>query len=107
MEGWDESTTLKSDKPLALFKNFRDGKHKILFRFKNNSGNEDLVLFQIKTIITHNGKAIGSSSRNDWPWLPGDMYVPVEAFDFIPLLQKQPLKTKANSLQEIMKYNWK
>lgn len=94
VEGWAKSTTLKSQEPVALFKNFRDGKHKILFRFKNISGNEGLVLFQMKTTIIHNGKNIGSSSRNDWPWLPGDMYVPVEAFDFIPLLQKATNKNK-------------
>ncbi|TDU40598.1 hypothetical protein BXY82_2650 [Gelidibacter sediminis] len=94
VEGWGKTTTLKSQEPVALFKNFRDGKHKILFRFKNISGNEGLVLFQMKTTITYNGKAIGSSSRNDWPWLPGDMYVPIEAFDLIPLLQKAANKNQ-------------
>lgn len=94
VEGWGKSTTLKSQEPVALFKNFRDGKHKILFRFKNTSDDKDIVLFQMKTTIIHNGKTIGSSSRNDWPWLPGDMYVPVEAFDFIPLLQKATNKNK-------------
>lgn len=94
VEGWGKTTTLKSQEPVALFKNFRDGKHKILFRFKNTSGEKSIVLFQMKTTIIHNGKNIGSSSRNDWPWLPGDMYVPVEAFDFIPLLQKTANKNK-------------
>jgi hypothetical protein len=94
VEGLGKTTTLKSQEPVALFKNFRDGKHKILFRFKNISGSEGLVLFQMKTTIIHNGKTIGISSRNDWPWLPGDMYVPVEAFDFIPLLQKTIVKNK-------------
>lgn len=94
VEGWGKTTTLKSQEPVALFKNFRDGKHKILFRFKNISGNEGLVLFQMKTTITYNGKTIGSSSRNDWPWLPGDMYVPIEAFDLIPLLQKAANKNQ-------------
>lgn len=94
VEGWGKSTTLKSQEPVALFKNFREGKHKILFRFKNISGDKGIVLFQMKTTIIHNGKNIGSSSRNDWPWLPGDMYVPVEAFDFIPLLQKATNKNK-------------
>jgi|26BtaG_2_1085354.scaffolds.fasta_scaffold01173_6 hypothetical protein len=94
VEGWSKSSNLKLQEPVALFKNFRDGKHKILFRFKNTSGEKSIVLFQMKTTIIHNGKNIGSSSRNDWPWLPGDMYVPVEAFDFIPLLQKTANKNK-------------
>lgn len=88
VEGWNKITEWKSQEPVSLFKNFRDGKHKILFWFKNTSGDKDIVLFQMKTTLAHNGKTIGSSQRSDWPWLPGDMYVPVEAFDFIPLLQK-------------------
>lgn len=88
VEGWNKITEWKSQEPVSLFKNFRDGKHKILFRFKNSSGNKDIVLFQMRTTLVHNGKTLGSSQRSDWPWLPGDMYVPVEAFDFIPLLQR-------------------
>ncbi|MBR9855483.1 MAG: hypothetical protein GYB37_13060 [Algicola sp.] len=88
VEGWNKITEWKSQEPVSLFKNFRDGKHKILFRFKNTSGDKEIVLFQMKTTLAHNGKTIGTSQRSDWPWLPGDMYVPAEAFDFIPLLQK-------------------
>lgn len=88
VEGWNKITELKSQEPVSLFKNFRDGKHKILFRFKNTSGDKGIVLFQMKTTLAHNGKTIETNQRSDWPWLPGDMYVPVEAFDLIPLLQK-------------------
>ncbi|ASO03941.1 hypothetical protein AREALGSMS7_00446 [Arenibacter algicola] len=45
------------------------------------------MLFQMKTTLVHNGKTIGSRQHSDRPWFPGDMNVPVEAFDFSPLLQ--------------------
>lgn len=43
VEGWNKITEWKSQEPVSLFKNFRDGKHKILFRFKNTSGDKDIV----------------------------------------------------------------
>ncbi len=33
-----------------------------------------------------------------WPWLPGDLFVPVEAFDFIPSIQKATANGSANRL---------
>ena len=93
-EGWSKSIQISSHEPVSLFKNFRDGKHKILFHFKSTAGEKAIVLFQMKTTLIHNGKTVGSSYRSDWPWLPGDMYVPVEAFDFIPLMQKQANQNK-------------
>ena len=42
----------------------------------------------MKTTLKHNGKTISETSRKGWPWIPGDMFVPIEAFDAIPALQK-------------------
>jgi hypothetical protein len=80
---------IKEQTPVALFKAFKDGAYTINFNFKSsNVGSEGIVLFDMKTTVKHNGKIISETSRGGWPWIPGDMFVPVEAFDFIPAWQK-------------------
>ena len=75
--------------PVALFKSFKDGVYKINFNFKTDAVTSDqIILFDMKTTVKHNGETISQTSRDGWPWLPGDMFVPVEAFDFIPAIQK-------------------
>ena len=89
LSGLSHNTTLKEATAVDLFKSFKDGKYKINFSFKAKDVNKrNIVLFDMKTTIKLNGKTIAKSVREGWAWLPEDMYVPVEAFDLIPGLQK-------------------
>lgn len=90
VSGFSKDGTIKEQTPVELFKSFKESKYKIGFVFAGwgTYPPQQPVLFDMKTTVKKNGKVIGSSSRPGWPWLPGDMYVPVEAFDFIPMLQK-------------------
>ncbi|NCP58673.1 MAG: hypothetical protein GW839_00010 [Flavobacteriales bacterium] len=89
IKGLTRSTTIKQKTPVALFKAFKDGVYSINFNFKTtNVASDGMVLFDMKTTVKHNGKTISETSRKGWPWLPGDMFVPIEAFDAIPAWQK-------------------
>lgn len=89
IKGLTRSTTIKQKTPVALFKAFKDGVYSINFNFKTtNVGSDGIVLFDMKTTVKHNGKTISETSRKGWPWLPGDTFVPIEAFDAIPAWQK-------------------
>ena len=79
---------IKQQTPVELFKAFKDGKYTINFNYRSEDLKPDnIILFDMKTTVKHNGKTISETSRKDWPWLPGDTFVPVEAFDFILHLQ--------------------
>ena len=96
--GFSKDGTIKEQSPVEIFKSFKENKYKIGFSYKADGiENKGLVLFDMKTTVKKNGKVIGSSSRPGWPWLPGDMFVPAEAFDFIPLLQKEGSKLNKGS----------
>jgi len=74
--------------PVDIFKSFKENKYKISFSYKaNKDSNRGIVLFDMKTTLKKDGKTISTTTRKNWPWLPGDMYVPIEAFDLIPSLQ--------------------
>lgn len=89
VEGFSSGQVLKESVPVDLFKSFKENKFKILFSYKADQvGKRGIVLFDMKTTLIKDGKTIHHSSRENWPWLPGDMYVPIEAFDLIPALQK-------------------
>lgn len=83
-------STLKEATVVDLFKSFKDGIYKIKFSYKaDNVNRRGVVLFDMKTTIKLNGQTILQSTRGGWPWLPGDGYfVPIEAFDLIPGIQK-------------------
>lgn len=87
------NTTIKQTTAVDFFKAWRDGKYKVSFNYKANQVNsKGLVLFNMKTTVRYEGKIISQNSRDGWPWLPGDMFVPVEAFDLIPALQKYSME---------------
>lgn len=52
---------------------------------KTTSGKE-VALIQFRTTIKYNGKEIASMKRSPIPFFPGDMFMPVETFDIIPIL---------------------
>lgn len=89
ISGFPSNSTLTEATVVDLFKSFRGGKYKINFSYKADNVNErGVVLFDMKTTVKLNGKTILQSTRGGWPWLPGDMFVPIEAFDLIPGIQK-------------------
>lgn len=89
ISGLSSKTALKEATAVDLFKSFKEGKYKINFSYKaDNVNKRGVVLFDMKTTVKLNGKTIVQSTRGGWPWLPGDMYVPIEAFDLIPGIQK-------------------
>ncbi|WP_144607155.1 hypothetical protein [Algoriphagus algorifonticola] len=90
VEGFSSGQVLKEAVPVDLFKSFKENKYKIMFSYKADQvGKRGIVLFDMKTTLIKDGKTIHHSSRGNWPWLPGDTYVPIEAFDLIPALQNE------------------
>ena len=80
--------SLKSNKAVNLFADFRENKFPIQFVFTGNSLplNSDkkiVVSFVFTTTLKKDGKVIASSKRSPMPFFPGDMFMPVETFDFI------------------------
>ncbi|GAP69559.1 hypothetical protein BA6E_1219 [Bacteroidales bacterium 6E] len=89
LSGLSNGGTVKEATVVDLFKSFRDGNYKINFSYRaDNVNRRGVVLFDTKTTVRLNGKTILQSTRGGWPWLPGDMFVPIEAFDLIPGIQK-------------------
>jgi methionine-rich copper-binding protein CopC len=89
IKGMMKGKNIKEKTPVDLFKAFKEGVYKINFNFKTSDVKANqIILFDMKTTVKHNGKTISESSRGGWPWLPGDMFVPIEAFDAIPAWQK-------------------
>lgn len=89
ISGFPTKSVIKESTVVDLFKSFKEGSYKINFSYKADKVNRrGVVLFDMKTTVVLNGKTIHKSTRGGWPWLPGDMYVPIEAFDMIPGIQK-------------------
>jgi hypothetical protein len=89
IKGFSRTTSFKELAAVDLFKAFKEGTYSINFNFKANGiNNRNIVLFDMKTTVKHNGSMISQTTRGGWPWLPGDMFVPAEGFDFIPALEK-------------------
>lgn len=100
--GFSNGGTIKEQTPVQLFKSFKENKYKIGFSFKGSGlGKDDIVLFDMKTTVKKNGKVIGTSTRPGWPWIPGDMFMPAEAFDFIPMLQKDASRTTGSKMNKM------
>lgn len=83
-------TTLNYDEPVQLFKDFKQNKYPIVFNLK--AKDNEIILFDMITTVEVNNKTIFKNIRKNWPWIPGDMIVPIEAFDLIPALQMQAKK---------------
>ncbi len=89
IKGLMRGKNIKEKTPVDLFKAFKEGTYSINFNFKTDGAKADqIILFDMKTTVKHNGKTISETSRGGWPWIPGDMFVPIEAFDAIPAWQK-------------------
>lgn len=89
VKGFLRTNTFKEMAAVDLFKAFKEGTYSINFNFKASGINErNIVLFDMKTTVKYNGNAISQTTRGGWPWIPGDMFVPAEGFDFIPALEK-------------------
>lgn len=98
VNGFSRTNTFKEISAVDLFKAFKQEKYKIAFSFKAGGLNEGyIILFNMKTTVKYNGKTISQTSRDGWPWLPGDMFVPAEGFDFIPALEELHTKSAFSS----------
>ncbi|MCH7400797.1 hypothetical protein ACFOUP_12520 [Belliella kenyensis] len=88
----------KSDNIIDLFVEFRKDKYPILFSFQGDNikskNDREIIFFDFITEVYFNGKLIGKASRNPMPYIPGDMIIGTEGFDFISLLSFNEL-TKA------------
>lgn len=88
INGFPRDGKIKEAVPVDIFKSFKMDKYKIKFNYQASKDIErGIVLFDMKTTVKKDGKTIALSIRKNWPWLPGDMLVPIEAFDLIPSLQ--------------------
>ncbi|MDD3005791.1 hypothetical protein, partial [Flavobacterium sp.] len=102
--------TLKSNKIVNLYADFREKKHQINFVFTGidipqNSDQQEVVQFVFNTTVKKDGKVLGNIKRNPIPFFPGDMLMPVETFDFISILSN--LQTNANDkVSELPKGNY-
>lgn len=87
---------LKTNSAVQLFKEFKTGKYKLKFSFKPNKipenvYGETIVFFDFITTIKKDGKLVKNLQRKQpIPYFPGEMFVPVEAFDFVGLLASDP-----------------
>lgn len=107
VSGLDRGSTIKEETPLQFFKSFKDNRYKIGFSFNSKDVPKDgIVLFDMKTTVKLNGRTIGSATRGGWPWLPGDLFVPAEAFDFIPILQRQSRKLRGRAPSRLAPANY-
>lgn len=102
--------TLKSNRIVNLYADFREKKHQIHFVFTGidipqNADKKEVVQFVFNTIVKREGKVLGNIKRSPIPFFPGDMLMPVETFDFISILSN--LQTNSNgNISEIPKGNY-
>ncbi|VXB34129.1 conserved exported hypothetical protein [Flavobacterium sp. 9AF] len=90
---------LKNNKVVNLYAAFREGNYPLHFIFTTdaiplNEDKKEVVQFVFTTTVKKEGKIIGSSKRNPIPFFPGDMFMPVETFDFISILSN--IQTNSN-----------
>lgn len=102
--------TLKSNRIVNLYADFREKKHQINFVFTGidiplNADKKEVVQFVFNTTVKREGKVLGNIKRSPMPFFPGDMLMPVETFDFISILSN--LQTNGNDkVSEIPKGNY-
>jgi hypothetical protein len=102
--------TLKSNKIVNLYADFREKKYQINFVFTGidipkNSDKQEVVQFVFNTTVKKDGKVLGNIKRNPIPFFPGDMFMPIETFDFISILSN--IQTNSNeTISEIPKGNY-
>lgn len=82
---------LKSNNLVNLYAAFRENQYPILFNFKSsdiplNADKKEVVMIQFSTTVKKDGKVLGTVKRNPIPFFPGDMFMPVETFDFISIM---------------------
>lgn len=81
----------KNNKVVNLYAAFRENQYPILFSFKgqdlpSNSEKQQVVNIQFITTVKKDGKVIATVPRKPIPFFPGDMFMPVETFDFVSIL---------------------
>lgn len=83
--------SLKSSNAVDLYAALRDQAYPIQFSFegkglaKTESGNEVAIIW-FRTTLKKDGRVISKQERAPMPFFPGDMWMPVETFDFVSQL---------------------
>ena len=106
VSGLGTDTRIKQSTVVDIYNAIRDGTYKINFSYKaENVGKRGLVIFDMKTTVKYNGKIISESTRSNCPWIPVPprdapvgVFIPIEAFDLIPALQKFTFEMPAPKL---------
>lgn len=83
--------SLKSNHAVDLYAAFREQNHPIHFVFEGRSlpqtsGGNQVALIWFRTTLKKDGRVISKLERAPIPFFPGDMFMPVETFDFIAQL---------------------
>jgi hypothetical protein len=99
--------TAQNNNVVNLYAAFRENQYPILFSFNAadiplNSDKKEVVMIQFFTTVKKDGKLIGKIERSPIPFFPGDMFMPVECFDFIPILSNIQ-NNKLGQISEIPK----
>jgi hypothetical protein len=82
---------MTSNSVVDLYAQFRGKDMPILFNFdatgilKSTTG-KAYAPVRFTTTVRYNGKVIGSKKTDATPFFPGDMWMPVENFEFVPIL---------------------
>lgn len=97
-------------KAVNLYAEFRENKYPILFSFSCvdvpvNDEKKEVVQFVFTTTVKRDGKVLGTAKRSPIPFFPGDMFMPVETFDFISILANLQSNTLDHN-SEIPKGNY-
>lgn len=90
--------SIKGNKIVNLYAAFRENNFPIHFVFTGidipaNSDKKEVVQFVFSTTVSKDGKKIGSMKRAPIPFFPGDMFMPVETFDFVSILSNLQTNT--------------
>ncbi len=83
--------SLNSNRITDLYAEFRKNRYPVVFTFsgsdlKKTGDSREEARFVFITTVKKDGRVISSLRRPAFPFFPGDMFMPVETFDFIPVL---------------------
>ncbi|GHB25669.1 hypothetical protein [Mongoliitalea lutea] len=87
----NNSSRTKIENPISIvhhFGDFKTGKNKIVFNletkgFPTTSDGKEVAIIVFETIVKSNGRVISQSKGKPLPFFPGEMGMPIEAFDII------------------------
>jgi hypothetical protein len=87
----NKSSRTKIENPISIvhhFGDFKTGKNKIVFNletkgFPTTTDGKEVAIIVFETIVKSNGRVISQTKGKPLPFFPGEMGMPIEAFDII------------------------